>query len=243
MSRALITQRLQYGPHGVPADMLERNYLDYFSAYFSRITPLGNHAVSQAGPDDYDVLIISGGGELPNRFWNEPKLAEFDDRLAEDRFAIQSRALETAMERRKRVIAICYGMQLVNVFLGGKVTWDIHAGRRDRRPRCHHAVCIPPDNPLAITDQRVMVNHYHNQGVRVGDLPGDLRAFAVDAAGDVVEGALHRTLPLLGLQWHPERKSPDPDFNRNVLHRFLADKDEGHHPGGGPRHPSQKVYA
>lgn len=222
MPTALITQRLESRNSGQPVDVLEHNYLDYFSKYFSRITPLNNHPSVFREPLECDVLIISGGGDLPNRFWNSARLSDEEDRLAEKRYDIQARLLKSALQDGKKIIAICFGMQLVNVFLGGEVTWNIHDQAPDRRPRMDHTIRVTARCPFASKAELRRVNSYHHQGIRANQLHDDLNAWAMDADYDVVEAASHRTHPLLCLEWHPERQSPDTDFNQHILERFLA---------------------
>jgi putative glutamine amidotransferase len=220
MSRWLITQRLERNRHGDVVDSLERSYLAYFGKLFPSIAVVSNYGFVP-DPSDYQGLLLSGGGDLPNRLMGG-QLSPPEDELAEEKYEIQSNWLANALARRKQVIAICYGMHLVNAFLGGRVIHDVHQGALERRPGQPHEVMLSHQCSLDWPSQSVMVNGYHNHGVTSKTLSPDLAPVAIDMPYDVVEAARHVSLPVLALQWHPERASPQPEINRLLIERFLA---------------------
>ena len=216
-----ITQRLEKNRHGDVVDVLERAYLDYFTPVVGEVAPLSNHASARL-PGDFSGLIVSGGGEVPQRFLDGAG-AGADDALSDEKFALQSRHVEAALRAGRPVIGICYGFQLINAMLGGRVTWAVHGGATDRAPgRTHEVDAVT----TRVTPKagRFTVNNFHNQGVRRAGLARDLEPVAMDANYDVVEAAIHRTQPVLCVQWHPERRSLDPEFTRALINSFLGDR-------------------
>ena len=127
--------------------------------------------------------------------------------------------LEEAFGDQKPVLAICYGIQSLNVFLGGTLVQDIPSelhtsvqhnwvGRQQGAPEPFHSVQIDAESRLVhlAGGSNVRVNSSHHQSILE---PGrDLRvaARAADAVIEAVEwtGA---TNWIVGVQWHPERMS------------------------------------
>jgi len=133
-----------------------------------------------------------------------------------DRERIDFALLEHCVGEQKPVLAICYGIQSLNVFLSGtliqdipselKTTiehdWDDEPGEPDRT----HAVRIDPDSRLAqiARAEQALVNSSHHQSIRE---PGrNLRVVsrAVDGVIEAVEWTSGGNW-VMGIQWHPER--------------------------------------
>lgn len=101
-----------------------------------------------------------------------------------------------------RVLGICRGHQVINVFFGGTLVQDLPghgaAGDIDRL----HFVRTAASPLRELYGERHVVNSAHHQAVdRLGS---GLRALQWAPDG-TVEALCHRTLPVWGVQWHPER--------------------------------------
>jgi len=130
--------------------------------------------------------------------------------------------LEHAYLTGKPVLAICYGIQSLNVFLGGSLIQDIatehsmlvqHAWENAKggAPEPYHIVSIEKGSRLEqlAGSAEARVNSSHHQAVR--ELGRDLKivASAADGVIEAVEGTV-RTNWVAGVQWHPERMPADP---------------------------------
>ncbi|MDA2912259.1 gamma-glutamyl-gamma-aminobutyrate hydrolase family protein, partial [Nitrospiraceae bacterium AH_259_D15_M11_P09] len=76
------------------------------------------------------------------------------------------------------MLGICRGMQLINVFFGGRLVPDLsrHSSPEHRRPGAMHAVDIVEERVRAhLESDRLEVNSYHGQGVTLETLAPDLR--------------------------------------------------------------------
>jgi len=137
-----------------------------------------------------------------------------------------------AHERRLPTLAICRGIQLVNVALGGTLVQDIPSecpssidhDQSDERETRVHDVSIEPQSRLAaaVGDTRISVNSSHHQALaRVAD---GLRVTA-KAPDGIVEGAewVHDDWWMLAVQWHPEELVRDAaDWDRGLFRAFAA---------------------
>ena len=145
-------------------------------------------------------LLLPGGGDLePWRYGQEDRACR---NLEPDRDAAELKLLAWFADRKLPVLGICRGLQTINVFFGGTLCQDIpgHIGTGECDAR--HAVYTAPSILRLICGEDCAVNSAHHQAAdRLG-----AGLEAVQWAGDgVVEALCHRTLPVGGVQWHPER--------------------------------------
>jgi len=137
-----------------------------------------------------------------------------------------------AHEKRMPTLAICRGMQVVNVAFGGTLIQDIESERpsaikHDRsseRAMRVHDVRIAPESKLAraIGDSDIVVNSSHHQAV--DRVPAELRVTA-HAPDGIIEGAewAGDDWWLLAVQWHPEELVSDGrTWDRGLFHEFAA---------------------
>lgn len=125
--------------------------------------------------------------------------------------------LDHAFAAKKPVLAICYGVQLLNVYLGGTLVQDISSElrtqiRHDKRglpagaedPR--HAARIEPGCRLAefAGAVEVEVNSSHHQAILVPGKHLRITAHAPDGVIEAVEWTGTGNW-VMGVQWHPER--------------------------------------
>ena len=160
--------------------------------------------------DSYDALLLAGGEDVePWRFGQENNGSEEPD-VARDEaeFALMEKYLAAG----KPILGICRGHQVINVALGG--TLIQHIG--DDLCLFHRRGEIPDDriHPIRTEEggfvrellgaETLLVNSSHHQAV---DKPGEgLRVVAWSESG-LVEAIEHESLPIRGVQWHPERIS------------------------------------
>ena len=61
------------------------------------------------------------------------------------------------------------------------------------------------------------------------DLAPSLQVVAIDSISGGVEAYIYSKFPILGIQWHTDRKSPDPKFNKELISMFLMAKSWNKH--------------
>ena len=157
-------------------------------------------------------LVLSGGEDVdPTHFNSEPHPALGDVDPVRDAFELA--LFREAWRRRLPVLAICRGIQLVNVALGGTLWQDIpserpgglgHKQAGDRDDRTHPVDLLAGSRlATALGTTRCEVNSFHHQSVR--DLAPGLVITATAPDGEIegLEG-IPGAAWLLAVQWHPE---------------------------------------
>lgn len=161
---------------------------------------------------------------LPNQGGTDPSLlpnrSSIDPALDKKQLAL----LALFAQYRRPVLGICKGMQLINVFFGGGLWEHLAQAETHRYKECDqfHPSHAEKDSFLArLYGEDFPVNSAHHQGV---SFPGKNIRIIQRAPDGVIEGIEHAFLPIVGLQWHPERLLPRSD-NTGSVGSFLIKKD------------------
>lgn len=158
-----------------------------------------------------DGLLLTGGNDVPPQRYGQERHTETVC-IHPDKDISDSILIQTALQMKKPILAICYGAQLVNVSLGGSLFQDIPS--EYKTPVIHrelqdaqytHPVRIEKNSSLyeIIGTHEVKANSTHHQAIRT--LGRGLKDVAHTEDG-IIEAIEWRDYPfLVGVQWHPER--------------------------------------
>jgi len=163
-----------------------------------------------------DGLLLTGGNDVPPQRYGE-KNHEKTVCVHPDKDISDTALVETATQMKKPILAICYGIQLVNVALGGSLIQDIPSEvkapiihKNSQNDHYTHVVSIKKDSLLykiAGTD-RIEANSTHHQAIK--RLGKGLKDTAHTADG-IIEAIEYIDYPFfVGVQWHPERMTDSP---------------------------------
>jgi putative glutamine amidotransferase len=202
------------------------------------LTPAHGGSALRALFDLLDGLVLTGGEDVAPERYGEEVLHPTVESVPE-RDALELQILEWALAEDLPVLAICRGIQVLNVGLGGTLYQDLPAdqpgdlvhdqGLGDTpRPRTepHHPVAVTPGSCLAdvLGADALDVNSMHHQGIKRLASPLAPVAHAPDGLVEGVEPVdAARWSFLLGVQWHPEelvRGGHGP--SRRLFERFVA---------------------
>jgi putative glutamine amidotransferase len=201
--------------YGLEVDL---HFADYFAAVVAAGgLPVGLSRNAPAGPmvERLDGLVLSGGADVDPRAYGEEAQPGCGP-VEADRDAWEFALLAGALERNVPVLAICRGIQLVNVHFGGTLVQDIARDAGDCHPRFDsprgapgHAVRFT-DGSLAgeLYGATTEVNSLHHQAV---ERVGDGLVVTGRSPDGTVEALELPDRPLLAVQWHPELMRPQPD--------------------------------
>lgn len=147
--------------------------------------------------------------------------------LGTDRFHLS--LMKYALSLKLPILAICRGMQILNIALGGTIFQDISMRwpaslnhmqlSSDRSDPCHE-IAVQKDSILSkFFSEHEMVNSFHHQCIRV--LGKELKISAVASDG-IIEAIESDNLPfVVGVQWHPECMTETSDSMRELFFTFV----------------------
>jgi putative glutamine amidotransferase len=142
--------------------------------------------------------------------------------------------LAHAFAARKPVLAICYGCQLLNVYLGGTLIQDLRSElgttaahqKKDLSPEPHddpiHGAKFLPQSRLAglASGEQAQINSSHHQAIRK---PGKNLRVTAHSTDGIIEGVewTGDANWVVGVQWHPERMFGDA-FSERLFRDFVG---------------------
>lgn len=163
-----------------------------------------------------DGLVIIGGADIPPSFYGEKSKQKIRP-IYRGRTYFEMALYRAAQKKKIPILAICYGLQLLNVIYGGTLHQDIQSEvktardhRSKRRPL--HRVEIQEGSLChqIFRKKSFVVHSHHHQAVKVPGRSIKITAVADDGIPEAIEGP-PRTL---AVQWHPERMAKDPVQSR-----------------------------
>ncbi len=181
-----------------------------------------------------DAVVLPGSSAdvAPNRYGvpRHAACAEPDPQRERADYVL----LDHALAASKPVLAICYGTQLLNVYLGGTLIQDIASelGTQIRHDKNglpagaadpHHAARIEGGSKLAELAGRAVaeVNSSHHQAVLAAGRDLRVTARAPDGVIEAVEWTGDANW-VVGVQWHPERMPPGDPLSASLFRELLA---------------------
>jgi putative glutamine amidotransferase len=174
-------------------------------------------------------LVLTGGEDVDPARYGEQRHEKVRS-VNPARDATEAALIQEAKARQMPVLAICRGIQILNVALGGTLIQDIPSeiatsishddeGARDSRT---HEISVEPGSLIAtaIGTEHATVNSFHHQSVqRVAE---GMRVTARSPDG-VIEGieSTDRHWWVMGVQWHPEEMTGSREpWDRGLFRAF-----------------------
>ncbi len=153
-----------------------------------------------------DAFLVIGGDDIdPVRYGqtNELGLSKGINPLCDN---IDYAIIMHAVEHKKPVFGICRGMQALAAFLGCTLTQDMQSDNLKHPLVEEHTHYVTKSSVKDFglnkyLPEHFLINTYHHQAVV--EVSDDFEVLLYNE--DIIEAIEHKTLPLLGVQWHPER--------------------------------------
>ena len=175
-----------------------------------------------------DGFLFCGGEDItPLLFGEEPNFGIGKTDISLDLFQI--RLMKSALESQKPILAICRGMQILNVACGGTIIQDLeqanleiinHTQNSYSRRDISHKVFFEPQTRI----QRLLgnfsyTNSFHHQAInRVGS-----GLIISGTTGDnIIEAIEMPSHPyVIGVQWHPENMFDSSPNMKQLFHALI----------------------
>ncbi len=213
--------------YGLPVYIQNQTYLRALAAAGAApvTIPLQlDEATLQVIFDRLDGIFLPGGEDMDPVTYGEDQhelLGAVDPERDRTELALAHMALRSGTP----LLAVCRGMQLLNVASGGSLFQDIRALREGseqhdyfppqfERVRISHPVIIDPESPLAgIFGPQTSVNSMHHQAVKALGQSCRPIAWAPDGVVEALQVTGHPFA--LGVQWHPEELATQQGYQAN----------------------------
>ena len=180
-----------------------------------------------------DGLLLTGGVDVDPALFGEEILND-SVHIDRDRDALELQLVKKYWKTGKPAMAICRGLQVLNVAFGGKLVQDIPTW-------CGATHTAGAEHPVDVAERsllnrltgrtELMVNSYHHQCVPAGGLASAFVPTATWTGCGVtmVEAFEQPGYPLLAVQWHPERayRNVEGLTNMDALFSWLIERSQG----------------
>ncbi|MFD1713398.1 gamma-glutamyl-gamma-aminobutyrate hydrolase family protein [Amnibacterium flavum] len=175
---------------------------------------------------DSHLIVVVGGEDVRPDFYGGPLDYTGAGSHSAAADEAQLAVIRDAALRGTPVLGICRGHQIINVALGGDLIQHLEETGQHRVPTpgaatrfTRHTVDLADSSLQHAIAAGEYVQSSHHQAVgRLGD---GLRAVAASSDG-VVEAITHASLPIVGVQWHPEHTGAPADQLARLLRHTLT---------------------
>ncbi len=172
-----------------------------------------------------DGVLIQGGGDIAPERYGDSRRSNTVYGVVDEHDDLEIALVREVVRQDKPLLAICRGLQVLNVALGGTLHQDLGDVLADRESHwnTYHEISITPDTRLAIAMGTVSPERshsYHHQAVKNVAAELDVVAKAPDG---VIEAVEHRTCNwVLGVQWHPEDDAGAVPHQQSLFDALVA---------------------
>ena len=155
--------------------------------------------------DDFAALLLPGGGDVdPSLFVQEncgSRIIEKDLDIA------QLHMTDLFVKAKKPILGICKGCQVLNIYFKGTIIQDLENNVHHQSYQgeaVKHKATTEPGNVMydLFGGEEIVINSSHHQAI---DQLGEGMRICQYSDDHVIECIRHESLPILGVQWHPER--------------------------------------
>lgn len=172
-----------------------------------------------------DAVLLHGGGDLDPTLYDQQKSTDTIYGIVAEHDSLELAIVRAAIALDKPVLAICRGIQVLNVALGGTLHQNLVDTVTDSESHwnTYHPVKVTSGSRVAKamgTTHPTGGHSYHHQSIdRVAE---DLQVVAL-SDDMVIEAVEHRAAKwIVGVQWHPEDDAANDDQQQGLFNALIT---------------------
>jgi putative glutamine amidotransferase len=150
-----------------------------------------------------DAFLITGGSDIDPVHFQEDNTDELSRGIKPQLDLLDKQIVEHAHKHQKPMLGICRGHQAINIFMRGSLYQDLGEKVPTHEQIANEHIVHTQKNDRIPFDSTIHVNSYHHQAVKVL-APGFIQIASHEDG--TCEAIIHPTLPIIGIQWHPEMR-------------------------------------
>lgn len=188
----------------------ENTYIRVHRNYIDRLTKLNMTPIILTPGSSLDLVLplcdgflVIGGDDYNPTMYNETNDNNLSKDINDEMDRLDSKIIHFAINNKKPVLGICRGHQAFSAVFGYALYQDISASNLNHPiiDKMHEVTKVNNFGLSKELPDKFITNTFHHQATK--DLPKDFVVLYKNH--DIIEAIQHKSLPLIGIQWHPER--------------------------------------
>lgn len=216
---------------GIPGWIMDNSFgvgISYLEFIYKFGVPVIITPIDSDQPPEVDMVLCPGGSDLlPSSYGAMPGFRTQKPNIALEHF--DDKILPKYIENKTPIFAICRGMQRIWAIYGGRIeqnnTWHEQSAKYPQE-QVHELHFSQPFFQYSKMIGKVTSRHHQCADASYG-VPDELEVIAYAKAennkyyAQIVEIFKHKTLPIFGVQFHPEDHDATDRLSTTIIKEFL----------------------
>ncbi len=172
----------------------------------------------------FDGVILQGGGDIDPSLYGQTKMSNKIYGICAEHDSLEIAILRAAIAQNKPVLAICRGMQILNVALGGTLHQDLGEVLEDGEAHWnkYHEIVLTSGSRVAQAMKTTSPKQSHSFHHQALDKVAQDLIVTGRAEDNTVEAVEHKSAHwIVGVQWHPEDEAKTEPDQQNLFDGFI----------------------
>ena len=172
----------------------------------------------------FDGVIIQGGGDIDPSLYGQKQISSKIYGISAEHDALELAIVRAAVNQNKPVLAICRGMQILNVALSGTLHQDLGEVLEDGEAHwnTYHEIVLTADSRVARAMKTTSPKKSHSFHHQALDMVAKDLIVTGRATDNTVEAVEHASAKwIVAVQWHPEDDAKTEPDQQNLFDGFI----------------------